>query len=89
MQLFMIFEEQKLKWAIKIEFLFWIDLFVRFWPGSIGDLFRRLCYKCHFMNKQNVSITTGSEFIASENMRFHEEVTIGKNSFFVADGGTI
>jgi maltose O-acetyltransferase len=41
------------------------------------------------MNKQNVSISTGCEFIASENMQFQEEVTIGKNSFFVADGGTI
>lgn len=76
------------KFASK-EILAWMEAFVRFVPGRVGNAMRRLWFRIRFQKCGNVSIGMGCEFICPNKIRFEGLVSIGKNSFFTAEGGFI
>lgn len=67
----------------------WLEASIRFMPGRIGGAVRRFWYKQHFRSCEKVSIGTGCEFLSPQTMRFGGLVSIGRNSFFSAEGGAI
>jgi galactoside O-acetyltransferase len=71
------------------ELNFIAEFLIGSWPGRIGNNLRNFWYRNYFSQKQKISISTGCEFISPENMWFNQDVSIGKNSFFTADGGFI
>jgi len=71
------------------EIIVWVETFIRFVPGRVGNAMRRLWYQRRFQKCRNVSIGTGCEFISPKTIRIEGMVDIGKNSFFTAEGGFI
>jgi acetyltransferase-like isoleucine patch superfamily enzyme len=74
---------------IGIEILFWIEAIVRFSPGRIGNSMRRAWFKKRLQKRNNFSIGPGCEFLAPKSILLDDFVSIGKNSFFTAEGGSI
>jgi len=71
------------------ETLAWVETFFRFMPGRLGIAIRRLWFWRRFQKSENVSIGMGCEFISTHTISFEGLVSIGKNSFFTAEGGSI
>jgi len=72
------------------EILIWIETFLRFLPGSIGNKLRRHWFRFRFKTRSHVFIEQGCEFMAPSSIMFKEDgIIIGKNCFFTADGGSI
>jgi acetyltransferase-like isoleucine patch superfamily enzyme len=66
-----------------------IEAFVRFSPGRLGDVLRRLWFRRLFQKSNNVHIGLGCEFYSPQSISFEGLVRIGKGSFFTAKGGSI
>lgn len=71
------------------EFFFWIEAFVRFAPGRIGATLRMSWFRRRLQQRNNFFIGIGCEFLAYKNILLGDLVSIGKNSFFTAEGGSI
>ena len=72
------------------EILDWIETFFSFLPGHSGVLIRKLWFSKRLNgNKTKVLISSGCKFESPENMSFTENISIGRNSFFCARGGSI
>ena len=71
------------------EIIAWVEAFVRFVPGRVGDAIRRLWFKMRFRKCENVSIGTGCRFLYPQAISMEGSVGIGPNSFFAAQGGSI
>jgi acetyltransferase-like isoleucine patch superfamily enzyme len=72
------------------EILIWIETFLRFLPGSIEYKLRRYWFRFRFKTRSRVIIEQGCEFISPSTIMFKEDgISIGKNCFFTADGGSI
>jgi len=71
------------------EFSVWVETIVRFIPGKIGNTIRRKWFGRHFHKHGVVNIEFGCEFVSPQAMKFDSHVSIGKNAFFAADGGSI
>lgn len=81
-----------LKTIIKLlfaEILAWFETFIRFVPGRLGNVVRRLWFRKRFQECNKVSIEVGCEFISPHTISFEGFVGIGKNSNFSAEGGSI
>lgn len=75
--------------VILFEIFTWFDAIVRHMPGRVGIAARRLWFRSRFGRGDRVSIGTGCQFLSPRTMCFEGSVTIGPNSFFAADGGSI
>ncbi len=71
------------------EIFVWLEAFVRFSPGRLGNVVRRLWFKRRFQKSRKIDIEVGCEFLSPHTISFEGVVTIGKNAYFNADGGTI
>jgi galactoside O-acetyltransferase len=71
------------------EMLAWVETFIRFMPGRLGNVIRRLWFRRCFQKSNKVYIGVGCEFISPHTISFEGLVTIGNNSFFTAEGGCI
>ena len=58
-------------------------------PGKTGNALRRIWFRRRFQSSGNFSCATGCEFRSPQTIRFGGVVSIGKNSFFSAEGGFI
>lgn len=67
----------------------WIEFLIRFIPGRIGFLIRRLWYKFFFLKSGHLSIGVGCEFVLPRRILFLGSAFIGSNSYFNAQGGCI
>lgn len=67
----------------------WLVTFVSFLPGRIGNGMRRLWFRSRFLDSDRPYIGLGCEFISPNTITFRGMVSIGKNSFFTAEGGSI
>jgi len=67
----------------------WAEAFVRFSPGRSGNAVRRLWFRRCFQEFEKASIGFGSEFISPHTISFKGSVSVGKNSFFTAEDGSI
>lgn len=74
---------------IIVEFFFWIEAIVRYAPGRIGTAMRRAWFRRRLQQKNNFFIGIGCEFLALQKILLEDFVSIGKNSFFTAEGGSI
>lgn len=76
--------------AIFKEILIWFESFLTMIPGGIGNRLRRYWFSFRFKTRKEVFIESGCEFLSPGTMTFKEDgITIGKNSFFTAEGGSI
>jgi galactoside O-acetyltransferase len=72
------------------EIILWVEFFIKNIPGLIGYLIRRYWYYLRFPNYKKLIIEPGCEFIFLRNFNFKkDDIIIGNNSFFTADGGYI
>ena len=71
------------------EIIAWTEAFIRFIPGRIGSVVRRAWYGRRFQKSDKVYMGMGCEFISPHTISFEDSVSIGKNSFFTAEGGSI
>lgn len=71
------------------EVIVWLETLVRYTPGRVGGLVRKTWFRRRFQQNESVYIEFGCEFRSPQAMNFSGEVSIGKNSFFAADGGHI
>jgi len=62
---------------------------ISFIPGRLGNLLRRIFYKCKFRSSKNFLIGTGCKFCSPFNMTLNNSVSIGNNSYLDANGGLI
>jgi galactoside O-acetyltransferase len=67
----------------------WLEAFVSYFPGRFGNGMRRLWFQRRFLNSDKLHIRLGCEFISPHTISFRGMVSIGKNSFFTAEGGSI
>jgi len=76
--------------AIVKEILKWFESFLSVIPGVIGNRLRRYWFSFRFKTRSQVFIETGCEFLSPGTITFKEDgISIGKNSFFSAVGGSI
>jgi len=72
------------------EILDWIETFLSLLPGNFGILIRKMWYSKRFDgNNINVIISLGCKFETPRSMTFSGNISIGRNSFFSSNGGTI
>jgi hypothetical protein len=65
------------------EILIWIETFLRFLPGSIGNKLRRYWFRFRFKTRSHVFIEQGCEFMAPSSIMFKDDgmaFTCGKNN---------
>jgi galactoside O-acetyltransferase len=75
---------------INSEILDWIETFLSLLPGNFGVLIRKLWYSIRFDgNNTKVFISLGCKFETPGSMTFYRNISIGRNSFFSSNGGTI
>jgi galactoside O-acetyltransferase len=74
---------------ISAEILAWLEAFIRLLPGRLGNAMRAVWFRRRFQKSNKVSIEAGCEFISPHTIHFEGLVSIGKNSFFTAEGGSI
>jgi len=75
---------------IKSEIFIWIEFIFSLIPGFFGILIRRIWYSYRFKSFGNKNvISTGCQFISPKSVSISSNVTIGKNSFFSAENGSI
>jgi acetyltransferase-like isoleucine patch superfamily enzyme len=67
----------------------WIEMVLRFFPGRIGILLRQYWYKLRMQECNKVSIAPGCYFHNPSSIKLEESVSIGSDSKFYADGGSI
>lgn len=67
----------------------WLEALVRFIPGRVGVLVRRLWFKARFKDSGVLNIGTGCRFVAPGSMSFSGKTLINDGCYFNADGGGI
>ena len=67
----------------------WLEVFIRFLPGQFGVSLRRLWFKRSFHKIDTAYIGFGCEFVSPHTICFEGSVSIGKNGFFCASGGSV
>lgn len=67
----------------------WLEALIRFMPGRTGILVRRVWFKRHFKQGDNLHIGVGCQFIAPGSMSFSGKTLINDGCYFNADGGSI
>ena len=67
----------------------WLETLIGSMPGHIGSFLRYSWFRRRFKRGYKVSVDRGCEFLSPQTMCFEGSVSIGKNSFFSAEGGTI
>lgn len=76
--------------SLKKEIVIWVDAFCRITPGVIGNRLRSYWFQFRFQTRRKVMVESGCEFMSPSNINFLENgVTIGKNCYFTAEGGSI
>lgn len=75
--------------ALRNEIFAFLDAMFTFMPGRTGNVLRRFWFGRRFQVKGNLSCATGCEFRSPQTINFGGAVSIGKNSFFTAEGGSI
>jgi carbonic anhydrase/acetyltransferase-like protein (isoleucine patch superfamily) len=71
------------------EIILWTEALIRFIPGRIGVIVRRTWYGRRFKKGGDVYTGIGCEFFSQHTITFLGRASIGKNSFFTAEGGSI
>ena len=72
------------------ELISYLDFFISYIPGALGQRLRRLWFSFRFNTNAKVSIEPGCEFISPNSITIKEiGVSIGRNCYFNADGGFI
>jgi acetyltransferase-like isoleucine patch superfamily enzyme len=71
------------------EMIAWTESLIRFMPGRIGSVARRAWFGRRFQKSDKVHIGVGCVFISPHSISFEGLLSIGNNSFFTAEGGSI
>jgi acetyltransferase-like isoleucine patch superfamily enzyme len=67
----------------------WLEAIIRFMPGRIGHLSRKIWYERIFKNSNELHIGPGCQFIGQNAINFIGRVTMGFNCYFDATDGSI
>jgi len=71
------------------EVLEWIEMLFRYTPGSIGIWLRRIWDRQRLGKEEYIDLDTGCYLVNPASIFMGRKVSIGKDSKFFADGGTI
>lgn len=71
------------------EIIAWTEALISYMPGRVGSAARRAWFGRRFKKIDKIHIGMGCEFISPQTIGFEGLVSIGKNSFFTAEGGFI
>jgi galactoside O-acetyltransferase len=67
----------------------WLEAFISIIPGRVGYVIRRKWFKIFSRKCGSVFIGTGCKFMDLKAICFKGKISIGRNSFFSAEGGSI
>lgn len=67
----------------------WLETLIRYMPGRIGGLARRVWFKRHFKHSDHLHIGVGCQFISPGSMSFSGRTLINDGCYFNAEGGAI